>query len=297
MTTVRDPLDRVFGDKTAKTLNDAFGLQTAGDLLRHYPRRYVTRGELTELSSLQEGEHVTVLAKVAMAQRRPNGNRRGERLEVIVTDGTARLTLTYFHKVHYWQRSPQPERQGLFAGTVSTFRSRRQLIHPECEMLPDTDPAEVTAELAAEYATKLIAVYPASARMTSWQISKAVQTVVEHPRRRGGSAARGAPLALRPGRAGRSRPGYSPAAGHRRLPPGARPPQVGRGVRAAGRARSAPARRRRDAGHATPAGIRRAGRGVRHAAAVHPDQRPDRGRRDDLHRPGVRVPDAPPAAG
>ena len=179
MTTVRDPLDRVFGDKTAKTLNDAFGLQTAGDLLRHYPRRYVTRGELTELSSLQEGEHVTVLAKVAMAQRRPNGNRRGERLEVTVTDGTARLTLTYFHKVHYWQRLLQPERQGLFAGTVSTFRSRRQLIHPECEMLPDTDPAEVTAELAAEYATKLIAVYPASARMTSWQISKAVQTVLD----------------------------------------------------------------------------------------------------------------------
>jgi ATP-dependent DNA helicase RecG len=179
MTTVRDPLDRLFGAKAAKALNDAFGLQTAGDLLRHYPRRYVTRGELTELSSLQEGEHVTVLAKVAMAQRRPNGNRRGERLEVTVTDGTARLTLTYFHKVQYWQRLLQPERQGLFAGTVSTFRSRRQLIHPECEMLPDTDPAEVTAELAAEYATKLIAVYPASAKMASWQISKAVQTILD----------------------------------------------------------------------------------------------------------------------
>ena len=179
MTTVRDPLDRLLGAKAAKTLNDAFGLQTAGDLLRHYPRRYVTRGELTELSSLREGEHVTVLAKVALAQRRPNGNRRGERLEVTVTDGTARLTLTYFHKVAYWARLLRPERQGLFAGTVSTFRSRRQLVHPECEMLPDTDPAEVTAELAAEYATKLISVYPASAKITSWQISRAVHTILD----------------------------------------------------------------------------------------------------------------------
>ena len=179
MTTVRDPLDRLLGAKAAKALNDAFGLQTAGDLLRHYPRRYVTRGELTELSSLREGEHVTVLAKVALAQRRPNGNRRGERLEVTVTDGTARLTLTYFHKVMYWQRLLRPERQGLFAGTVSTFRSRRQLVHPECEMLPDTDPAEVTAELAAEYATKLISVYPASAKITSWQISRAVRTILD----------------------------------------------------------------------------------------------------------------------
>ena len=179
MTTVRDPLDRLLGAKAAKTLNDAFGLQTAGDLLRHYPRRYVTRGELTELSSLQEGEHVTVLAKVALAQRRPNGNRRGERLEVTVTDGTARLTLTYFHKVGYWQQLLRPERQGLFAGTVSTFRNRRQLVHPECEMLPDTDPAEVTAELAAEYATKLISVYPASAKIASWQISRAVRTILD----------------------------------------------------------------------------------------------------------------------
>ena len=179
MTTVRDPLDRLLGAKAAKTLNDAFGLQTAGDLLRHYPRRYVTRGELTELSSLREGEHVTVLAKVAVAQRRPNGNRRGERLEVTVTDGTARLTLTYFHKVGYWQQLLRPERQGLFAGTVSTFRSRRQLVHPECEMLPDTDPAEVTAELAAEYATKLISVYPASAKITSWQISRAVRMILD----------------------------------------------------------------------------------------------------------------------
>ena len=179
MTTVRDPLDRLLGVKAAKALNDAFGLQTAGDLLRHYPRRYVTRGELTELSSLQEGEHVTVLAKVALAQRRPNGNRRGERLEVTVTDGTARLTLTYFHKVAYWQRLLRPERQGLFAGTVSTFRNRRQLVHPECEMLPDTDPAEVTAELAAEYATKLISVYPASAKIASWQISRAVRTILD----------------------------------------------------------------------------------------------------------------------
>jgi len=179
MTTVRDPLDRVLGAKTAKPLHDAFGLQTAGDLLRHYPRRYVTRGELTELSSLREGEHVTVLAKVAVAQRRPNGNRRGERLEVTVTDGTARLTLTYFHRVGYWQQLLRPERQGLFAGTVSTFRGRRQLVHPECEMLPDRDAAGVTTEIAAEYATELIPVYPASAKIASWQIARAVRTVLD----------------------------------------------------------------------------------------------------------------------
>ncbi len=179
MTTVRDPLDRVLGAKTAKPLSDAFGLQTVGDLLRHYPRRYATRGELTELSSLREGEHVTVLAKVALAQRRPNGNRRGERLEVTVTDGTARLTLTFFHRVGFWQKMLRPEALGLFAGTVSSFRGRRQLVHPDCEMLPETSGLGVAAEIAADYATELIPVYPASAKISSWQIARAVRTVVD----------------------------------------------------------------------------------------------------------------------
>ena len=61
-----------------------------------------------------------------------------ERAEVTVTDGTARLTLTFFAKAPYHIKVLQPGRLGLFAGTVSTFRGQRQLVHPEYEMLPDS---------------------------------------------------------------------------------------------------------------------------------------------------------------
>ncbi|HWG16150.1 MAG TPA: ATP-dependent DNA helicase RecG [Streptosporangiaceae bacterium] len=180
MTTVRDPLERVLGARTAKVLDDAFGMTTTGDLLRHYPRRYASRGELTELSSLQEGEHVTVLAKVALVRKIPMGGRRGDRLEVIVTDGTARLTLMFFHKAGYWQRLLRQEGLGLFAGTVSSFRGKRQLVHPDCEMLPtETAATGQAAEIAAGYAAELIPVYPASAKISSWQIAKAVRTVLD----------------------------------------------------------------------------------------------------------------------
>ena len=60
-------LDRLVGDKTAKALDDQLGLRTVGDLLRHYPRRYARRGELTDLVRPRVGEQVTVLAKVASA--------------------------------------------------------------------------------------------------------------------------------------------------------------------------------------------------------------------------------------
>ena len=242
MTTVRDPLDRALGARTAKPLSDAFGLQTVGDLLRHYPRRYATRGELTELSSLREGEHVTVLAKVALAQRRPNGNRRGERLEVTVTDGTARLTLTFFHRAAFYQKMLRPEAVGLFAGTVSSFRGRRQLVHPECEMLPETGGLGLAVEIAADYATELIPVYPASAKIASWQIARAVRTVLdtldvgedplpEELRERHGLD--GLAEAIRAIHRPLDVDDYRRAR-HRA--------QVGRGLRAPGRARPAPAR-------------------------------------------------------
>ena len=65
VTTLRDPLVQPLGKRAADTLEKVFGLRTVGDLLRHYPRRYYTRGELTPLDSLRENNHVTVLAQVA----------------------------------------------------------------------------------------------------------------------------------------------------------------------------------------------------------------------------------------
>ncbi|MFZ0755390.1 MAG: ATP-dependent DNA helicase RecG [Trebonia sp.] len=186
MATLRDPLP-LGGKKTSEAFEKVFGIRTVGDLLRHYPRRYYTRGELTPLAELREGDHVTVLARVESAtlaqysrSRFPNGGRKTtDRAEVTVTDGTATLTLTFFGGAGRHVRALQRGKIGLFAGTVSTFRGRRQLVHPEYELLPvDAVDAETTAEAAAEYATELIPVYPASARLSSWRISQAVQVVL-----------------------------------------------------------------------------------------------------------------------
>ena len=71
MASLEEPLRGVVGGKAATKLEQAFGLRTTGDMLRHYPRRYAQRGELTDLASLREGEHVTVFAQVAKVTARP----------------------------------------------------------------------------------------------------------------------------------------------------------------------------------------------------------------------------------
>ncbi len=184
VTTLSESLIRVLGPKTGKPLETIFGLRTVGDLLRHYPRRYYTRGELTDLSSLREGDHVTVLARVVTVAEIPlppvPGKGRRSRLEVIVTDDRAKLVLTFFSGVGLYRRVLRPDVVGMFAGTVSSFRGRRQLVHPECEMLPGAPPnADLTPELAAEFAAEILPVYPASAKFSSWAIARSVRTVLD----------------------------------------------------------------------------------------------------------------------
>jgi ATP-dependent DNA helicase RecG len=178
MVTLHEPLGRTpLGPKAAKAFDDAFGIRTVSDLLRHYPRRYHERGELTELASLRIGEHVTVLAQVVSVKTRPMGHRKGQITEVVVTDGVDRLLLTFFSKRwSSWQRRLAPGTFGLFSGEVSTFRNRRQLVHPDCEVISAD---EAGTELAAEYAAEIIPVYPATRKLPSWRIAKCIRTILD----------------------------------------------------------------------------------------------------------------------
>jgi ATP-dependent DNA helicase RecG len=176
MAVLEDPLDLVVGDKAAGRLDSALGLRTVGDLLRHYPRRYEPRGELTDLASLADGEHVTVQARVVKVTSRPMRGRPGTIFEAVVTDGTGQLVLTFFSRGRQnWREAKlAPGVTGLFSGQVSTYRGKRQLAHPAYMLLDGSTP-DYAAE---EYANQIIPVYPAAKEITSWQIADSVKLVL-----------------------------------------------------------------------------------------------------------------------
>jgi ATP-dependent DNA helicase RecG len=70
----------------------------------------------------------------------------------------------------------KPGLHGLFAGQVSSYGRKRQLIHPDCELLGTADPG---TEMAEEHAAQIIPVYPATREMASWKIAKAIGTVLD----------------------------------------------------------------------------------------------------------------------
>ncbi|WP_406092773.1 ATP-dependent DNA helicase RecG [Kitasatospora purpeofusca] len=168
-----EPLTKLVGDRTAKVLADSLKLRTVGDLLHHYPRRYVERGQLTSLDELEVDEHVTVLARIDKVTLIPFRGRKGDRLEVVVTDGRSRLTLVFFNQ-GWRQKELRPGTQGLFAGKVGVFNRARQLASPDYQLLDDTDGDGV----AAKFAGRLIPVYPASAQMPSWKLALCVETAL-----------------------------------------------------------------------------------------------------------------------
>jgi ATP-dependent DNA helicase RecG len=181
------------GDATAKKLA-TLGLETVDDLLRHYPRRYVSLGELTDLAALQVGQYATVMARVVEAVNKrfgPGG--RKTRTEVTLTDGHARLTLTFFSQP--WRQAQlTPGTVGLFAGEVGQFNGRLQLTHPLFE------PVEGPDAMEGRVARGIIPIYPASAKIPSLAIERSVETVlavadVEDPLPDDVRAARGLPTA------------------------------------------------------------------------------------------------------
>ncbi|MFC8267196.1 ATP-dependent DNA helicase RecG [Streptomyces cinereoruber] len=171
-----EPLKKSLGPATAKVMAEALDLHTVGDLLHHYPRRYAERGELTTLSDLPLDEHVTVVAQVADARVLTfNGSKgRGQRLEVTITDGSGRLQLVFFGKgVHKPHKDLLPGTRAMFAGKVSLFNRRLQLAHPSYELLRGD-----REEAVDVWAGALIPIYPATTKLESWKIAKAVDAVL-----------------------------------------------------------------------------------------------------------------------
>ena len=167
----------VLGGRTAGALERGLGLVTVGDLIRHYPRRYAERGELTSIAGLQDGDHVTIVADIASVTARRMRTKKGSVLEVLVSDGTDSLTITFFNQP-WRERELRVGDRGLFAGTISTYRDKRQLAHPQYLML-STHSDQAAGEEVERFAGAIIPVYRTSKSIASWQIQSSVGLVLD----------------------------------------------------------------------------------------------------------------------
>ena len=147
MITLDSPVATVLGDQKKKrdAIVERLGLRTVGDLLHHFPRRYIKTGELSRVDELHEGEMLTFSGRLGRpgvkqyTDRRTN--RMAYRVETVVHADGATLQMSFFAKskgtAEWNQRRLVEGRQGIFLGKVGRFRDTWQLTNPQMVLFGD----------------------------------------------------------------------------------------------------------------------------------------------------------------
>ncbi len=192
MITVDSRIEEVLGGSAKVKKFHALGLETVGQLLRHFPRRYLDTGRLSELDELEPGQMLTVVGEVAETTVKTYQDRRTHRtayrVETVVATGGLRLTMSFFAKhqkqAEWRARSLPAGRQGIFIGQAKLFRDTWQLTHPKMVLVGEGggDGGAADDVAVVEAMRGLFPIYPLTAGLESWDVQRAVtfaRSVVE----------------------------------------------------------------------------------------------------------------------
>ncbi|MEO5314093.1 ATP-dependent DNA helicase RecG [Pseudarthrobacter sp. CC12] len=188
-------LERRIGKRSAAVIEKHLGITTVEGLLNYYPRRYMSRGELTPIAELPLDEDVTLIARVLSSSTRQMQARRGTITDVIVSDDDGKQGLRLVGGRDYTGKVPGTlkisffngfkaknellqGRRALFSGRVTSFKGKLGLTNPDFQLL-DEDPFSDAGKDPGKLAAMPIPVYPATAKLPSWKIQKVIATLLE----------------------------------------------------------------------------------------------------------------------
>ena len=141
------------GELLRKDLN----IHTFGDLIQHYPFRYVDRSVFHRIAELTEDLQHAQLRGV-LGPVRTVGEKQGRRLTATLSDPSGSIDLVWFKGIRWLQGSLKPGHEYVVFGKPAVFKGRFNLAHPELELAATWDDG-LEAALQPVYSTteKLIA--------------------------------------------------------------------------------------------------------------------------------------------
>jgi ATP-dependent DNA helicase RecG len=152
------------GPPAHEVLAESLGIRTVGQLLHHYPRRYIDRSEVSSIRELRVGQHATAIARVyKVAQRRTRKGR--PMITVTLRDVGGYLFLPFFNQP-WVERMYRPGHEVAVSGTVGLYGGKLQMRNFEVEVLRgDDDPI---------HSGRITPVHRASERITTRTIRELV---------------------------------------------------------------------------------------------------------------------------
>jgi ATP-dependent DNA helicase RecG len=169
------------GPKRAALLKE-MGLETIGDALQFFPRKYIDRGDVVPIAKVAPGRDSTVQAKI-IEMRAP---RWGDRLEAMVGDDSGTMRIIWFH-ARFLVKALATGAEYLFYGRVGQYKGSLQMQHPKFERVPEggLDPDN---RILIEYPTREGVQQASLAKMTAQALEVGLplvkETLPEEMRRR-----------------------------------------------------------------------------------------------------------------
>jgi ATP-dependent DNA helicase RecG len=162
---------RTKGPEAHVVLAEGLGIETVGQLLHHYPRRYIDRSRVETIRSLRIGEYVTVIATVKKVAKRLT-RRHQSMVSVTLTDGTGYLELAFFNQP--WAASLYREGIELaVSGIAQRYQGKLQLAKQEVEILRGDEQDLV-------HTARITPVHPASEGIAPRTIRELIHVALEN---------------------------------------------------------------------------------------------------------------------
>ena len=122
------------GPAKAEVLHSELGIQSWGDLLMHFPFRYVDKSQITLIQQIQS-EHEPVQLMLECLGFQEVGMARAKRLVGRFRDASGEIELVWFKGITWMQRTLQRGQFYLVYGKPSLFSGRYNIAHPEVELI------------------------------------------------------------------------------------------------------------------------------------------------------------------
>ena len=120
------------GPQRGDLLRKELSIHTFGDLLQHFPYRYVDKTRVFPISAITP--HMdTVQVRGRLIELEESGIQKAKRLNGILQDETGTLDLIWFQGVQWARRGLTRGGEYLVFGKVTWFKNRPQITHPEIE--------------------------------------------------------------------------------------------------------------------------------------------------------------------
>ena len=129
------------------------GLRSVSDLLFLLPSRYDDRRALEKVGALEVGRRATFVAEVKLADFVPARGRARRMFQAVVGDETGTLILKWFRGGEALQGSVRKGVRLRVTGDVRRYRFAKEIIHPEIDVLKDSDESGGGQAIVPDYPT------------------------------------------------------------------------------------------------------------------------------------------------